>query len=363
MNMELLTPEQVQREAHETVFRQSALQHFVALLVLLSLLVGVLVLSAMGEVPLMFRVLSIGGLALIAILVAGMLGKSLSSRNWLMIVSRKRILVRFRSYLNTALPSDDPQVFSLPLEGIRTARKVREKIVSPAMRRGREKISYLTSLELEIEDDVDLEPLRERLRYERQVKAKTKYHAHPVTVTEEGAIRLKWKDPSTRISPGIDDAVRCLNSLGVRAEESVFEERDLTFTPMESPNNGKPEEPPEALERPADRERLVAKAESSVEADEKIVQLREQGKLIIAIKLARETYGMSLKDAKEYVEGLDRSAAPDQPLSSSDSWEDVDARIVELAEGGRKIEAIRLARETYGMGLKEAKEFVEGLAR
>jgi ribosomal protein L7/L12 len=39
----------------------------------------------------------------------------------------------------------------------------------------------------------------------------------------------------------------------------------------------------------------------------------------------------------------------------------VDERIVELMKAGRKIEAIKLHRETTGCGLKEAKDYVEGL--
>jgi len=278
MNMELLALEQVQHDPNETVFRQSALQHLIVLLVVLLLLVGVLVWSALDEVPLIFRILSIGTLALIALIVSGMLGKSLSSRNWLMIVSRERILLRFRSYLNTLLPADDPQVVSIPLESIRSARRVREKIVSPAPQRGRKRISYVTSLELVMGDDVDLEPLRERLRYERQAKAKTKYHDYPVSVTENGAVRIKWKDPSTRIRPGIDAAVRCLVSLGVRQKGSVSQDRDLAYS----------------------------RRDSREDADAKILELVERGSMIEAVKLARDAYGMGLKEAKEFVEGLRR---------------------------------------------------------
>jgi len=275
--MELLTPEQVPRNPNETVFRQSALQHVIALLVVLGLLAGLLVWSALGEVPLFVRILSVGGLTLIALVIAGMLGKSLSSRNWLMIASREHILVRFRSYLNTELPAEDPQIFSLRLENIRTVRRIREKIVSPGLgNRSGKRVSYVTSLELKVEGAVDLEPLHERLQYEKRAKAKKKYEDYPVRVTEQGTIRVIWNSPSARIRPGIDAAVRCLVSLGVREGEPVSEDRDL----------------------------VLASADSREDVEAKILELVEEGSIIEAIKLTRETYGMSLKDAKEFVEGL-----------------------------------------------------------
>jgi len=39
----------------------------------------------------------------------------------------------------------------------------------------------------------------------------------------------------------------------------------------------------------------------------------------------------------------------------------VDAQLIELVRAGKKIEAIKLYRESTGVGLKEAKDFVESL--
>ena len=39
----------------------------------------------------------------------------------------------------------------------------------------------------------------------------------------------------------------------------------------------------------------------------------------------------------------------------------VDADIARVVAKGNKIEAIKLAREKYGLGLKEAKDYVEGM--
>ena len=39
----------------------------------------------------------------------------------------------------------------------------------------------------------------------------------------------------------------------------------------------------------------------------------------------------------------------------------VDADVARLSAQGKKIEAIKLAREKYGLGLKDAKDWVEGM--
>ena len=44
-----------------------------------------------------------------------------------------------------------------------------------------------------------------------------------------------------------------------------------------------------------------------------------------------------------------------------DPHQGVDERILELMRSGQKIEAIKLYREQTGTGLKEAKDYVEGL--
>jgi ribosomal protein L7/L12/sugar lactone lactonase YvrE len=103
-----------------------------------------------------------------------------------------------------------------------------------------------------------------------------------------------------------------------------------------------------------------------------VVRLVEDRDKIAAIKLLRRTTELGLKDAKTVV---DRIAAggiaevagypirPSQPPlqpPSPDRAEQI-ARIGRLLRGGNKIEAIRVYRETFGVGLKEAKDAVERL--
>lgn len=55
----------------------------------------------------------------------------------------------------------------------------------------------------------------------------------------------------------------------------------------------------------------------------------------------------------------DETASPPIPAPAPGS---LDAEILGLMQGGKKIQAIKLYRERAGVGLKEAKDFVEALA-
>jgi ribosomal protein L7/L12 len=84
------------------------------------------------------------------------------------------------------------------------------------------------------------------------------------------------------------------------------------------------------------------------------------GRKIEAIKLLREATGLGLAEAKQFVERLehDPGAAPSDLEELSDS----DVQQIQAAIfAGDKIGAIRLHREASGMGLKESKDFIEAL--
>ena len=96
----------------------------------------------------------------------------------------------------------------------------------------------------------------------------------------------------------------------------------------------------------------------SAEFERRIRQLLETGRKIEAIKIYRESTGVGLAEAKEAVEAIERG----QPLSRDSSGSEDDQELLRLLEEGRKIEAIRLHRRRAGIGLKESKNFVESLA-
>jgi ribosomal protein L7/L12 len=94
---------------------------------------------------------------------------------------------------------------------------------------------------------------------------------------------------------------------------------------------------------------------------EVVLQLATQNK-IEAIRLVRERTGMGLKEAKDYVEALSSDRpVPLPPSPATTASSDLDSEVRQLVSQGKLIEAIRLVRERTGMGLKEAKDYVDRL--
>jgi len=92
------------------------------------------------------------------------------------------------------------------------------------------------------------------------------------------------------------------------------------------------------------------------------------GQIIQAIKLVRERTSLGLKEAKDMVDHVDDGAlSPSSSSPAISSMEfgnahiNVDDEARRLVAAGSKIEAIKLVRERNGLGLKEAKEYVERL--
>lgn len=96
--------------------------------------------------------------------------------------------------------------------------------------------------------------------------------------------------------------------------------------------------------------------------DKDIRDLARSGRKIEAIKVYRERYHVGLREAKDAVEALEAghpatAPTPRPPDSPADPafWSTID----ELLAAGNKIEAIRRYRERFGTGLKEAKDAID----
>ena len=91
--------------------------------------------------------------------------------------------------------------------------------------------------------------------------------------------------------------------------------------------------------------------------EEEIRELLESGNKILAIKRYREKTGAGLAEAKAAVESFEAGGRfservqPDNP--------DVMGELVSLLGHGEKIKAIKLCRQTYSVGLKEAKDAID----
>ena len=101
----------------------------------------------------------------------------------------------------------------------------------------------------------------------------------------------------------------------------------------------------------------------SAEQEQQISELIARNQKIAAIKLYHEATGSSLKDAKEAIEAIEMGAAVNFPAPTQMSTLDtsLNNRIQRLLIERKKIEAIRVYREAYNCGLKEAKEAVDAI--
>jgi ribosomal protein L7/L12 len=88
--------------------------------------------------------------------------------------------------------------------------------------------------------------------------------------------------------------------------------------------------------------------------------LLAQGHKVEAIKQVRKETGWGLREAKDYVDALAYAALPALGAADEAAMEQA-ARA--LIQQGRPIEAIRRVRELTNWGLRESKDYVDGLIR
>lgn len=91
--------------------------------------------------------------------------------------------------------------------------------------------------------------------------------------------------------------------------------------------------------------------------------LLSQGKKLEAIKQVRLQTSLGLKEAKDYVEAIERGQSPISPIVVEPQVlqlpEDILREAQIVAQQGNKIQAIKMVREATKLSLKEAKDLVE----
>jgi ribosomal protein L7/L12/sugar lactone lactonase YvrE/DNA-directed RNA polymerase subunit RPC12/RpoP len=101
-----------------------------------------------------------------------------------------------------------------------------------------------------------------------------------------------------------------------------------------------------------------------------IRELATSGNKIGAIRLMRATFVIGLKDAKDMVESMQRGEVVDAnslmlltPAGKTTTMLDATTmhNLLDLISSGKKLEAIKLFREVTGVGLKDAKDAVDGM--
>ena len=97
----------------------------------------------------------------------------------------------------------------------------------------------------------------------------------------------------------------------------------------------------------------------SPDLEQQVRALLDQGRKIDAVKLYKERMGVPLMEAKQAVEAVHAGAGPPSP---ADLGGDLEAELLRLLDGGRKLEAVKLYKDRMGVPLIEAKQAVESLA-
>jgi ribosomal protein L7/L12 len=93
---------------------------------------------------------------------------------------------------------------------------------------------------------------------------------------------------------------------------------------------------------------------------ERVLDAIKRGNHVEAIKLLREQTGLGLKEAKDLV---DRQVAGTSTTTPAQWSGTLPPSAMIALQQGNEIEAIRLLRAETGLGLKEAREGVEAVAR
>jgi len=93
--------------------------------------------------------------------------------------------------------------------------------------------------------------------------------------------------------------------------------------------------------------------------EQQVRSLLGQGQKLNAVKLYKESTGVSLKEAKDAVEAIERGESPKSPAKTDG---DMEAELLRLLGEGQKFQAVMVYRERTGTDLSEAMRAVEALA-
>ncbi|HET9224143.1 MAG TPA: ribosomal protein L7/L12, partial [Roseiflexaceae bacterium] len=100
-------------------------------------------------------------------------------------------------------------------------------------------------------------------------------------------------------------------------------------------------------------------------AEREVRELVARGQKIVAIKRVRELTGLGLKEAKDYVELLPQAATPLPVTPATEARIDqseLEHEARALLASGDTIAAVKHVRELTGWGLKESREYVQSLS-
>lgn len=201
--------------------------------------------------------------------------KAARPANWLMAVNGQRVLVKFRSYLNTMHPETDPQVLEIALDEIASVQE-NELVIHSAGYKGKTATSRQRSLDLRL-PRADLRPLAERLEVEREWKRTgMSIKDWPVAIPEENQIRVNFSANVSHVKPEVGEAVRMI------ATRAQARPRVSLVVDLRHPQDLLPHQ-----------------------RDMAVRALAHSGHYLQALQLTRDLYGVKDAEAREYVAKLE----------------------------------------------------------
>ena len=273
--MKLLPLPQAPTRQQAMFFRNSRLGPAVFFLFSLAIMGAVIYGYAVGGIPFVLMLVFLFGCLIFPLLSLSMLVRSLQATNWLFALGPDRLWIKYRSYLNSHFPPDDLQIIELRYNEMESVALVRRKEITPGSRNGTQ-VQYYRHLEFTLCRPFGNE-LPEALLAEQNTKGSpdrkisSRSLDYPVQTKGENTVRMRVNG----IRPGWKTALREIEKNGVTIAPEKREIEDYT----------------ELLE---DKRQM----------EDQLIVLVEQGKTIAAVKLARRRYGMTLTEAKNFIDGL-----------------------------------------------------------
>lgn len=267
--MNLLSPNQVNINPGNIIYKNSPFWGFFGFVGITAFLGIPVVLWAYDQLPLEVIYFSGFFLFIFSIVYFRIFLKTLKPENWVVCLSDKYVLIKFRSFMNAHLPKDDLQIIQLQYSEIISFFIGKKTRITP-MASGGKRYEFIKYIDLHL--NCTTNTLKAQLNNERNMRRVSRALQFYVFVIAENKIRIHWFDTQTVISPNLKHIASSLVAKG------VYQIHDEAFFKKAS--------------------------EEFFDEDKDILELYDNGYQIEAVSLARRLYGINLAEAKSYVHKL-----------------------------------------------------------
>ncbi|MGA3066018.1 MAG: hypothetical protein ABSF29_04140 [Tepidisphaeraceae bacterium] len=237
--MKFLTMDQMSQRRPEASFGESSGGKLVSGMVFLGLTLAAL-LAALGvihqkKIPSDWLYIVAGVCGLLSVVSFASYRASLRPTNWLVRDQGGAIYIKFRSFRNDKMPTGDIQIVELQRSEIEWMRRANiRKLIESMGEKGGHAVLILNEIWLDLRlASGQTDELANRLREEWLKKGYQsglvthKSQDYPITIWEEGVVRLRWKSQYGRIDPGIDPTLKYF-ARWIKTAEPVSETLDAT---------------------------------------------------------------------------------------------------------------------------------------